>query len=180
MKTRHLLPLFLLASVASLLQASDSKRTAEYILTTPADFEGKEVTVDVSFVTPVHWKSPVAEMAFFHAMTLDRRDYRPGGEILVAIPSEEAAGFAKKYGTDFKNRTFSNSLKATLVAAPGGGKHPKVWLLDTSGKITDLVKQSHFAIEEDGGGGGGAGGPGRGPGPGPGPGPHGPHRPAAN
>ena len=37
MKTLHCLPLVLLAAAAPLLHASDSKRTAEYILTTPAD-----------------------------------------------------------------------------------------------------------------------------------------------
>ena len=144
MKTLHYLPLVLLAAVAPLIHASDSKRTAEYILTTPADFEGKEVTLDVAFVKPVHWKSPVPELAFFHAMTLDLRDYKPGGEILVVIPSEDASRFAQRYGTDFKTRTFSNVLKGTLVAAPGGRMH-KIWILDTTGKITDLVKQNKLA-----------------------------------
>ena len=178
MKTLHYLPLVLLAAAAPmLLHASDSKRTAEYILITPTDFEGKVVTVDVSFVTPVHWKSPVPELAFFHAMTLDRRDYKPGGEILVAIPSEEAAHFAKKYGTEFKGRNVSNSLQATLIAAPGGRMHAKVWILDSTGKVADLVKQHKLAIEEENGGGGPGGGAGGGPGHAPG---HGPHRPGLN
>ena len=182
MKILHCLPLVLLAAAGPMLHASDSKRTAEYILTTPADFEGKEVTLDVSFVKPVHWKSQVPELAFFHAMTIDRRDYKPGGEILVVIPSEDASHFAQRSGTDFKSRNYSNSLKGTLVAAPGGRMHAKIWILDTTGKIADLVKQNKLRIEEEGGGGGGAGG---GPGPGPGgPGPggheHAPHRPAQN
>jgi hypothetical protein len=174
MKTLHCLPLILLAAVAPLLHASDSKRTAEYILTTPADFEGKEVTLDVSFVQPVHWKSPNPELAFFHALTLDRRDYKPGGEILVVILSADASRFAKRYGTDFKSRSYSNSLKGTLVAAPGGRMHAKVWILDTTGKVADLVKQKQLSIVEDEGGGGGGGrGPGGPGGPGPrGPGPH--------
>ena len=184
MKTLHCFPLVLLAAVAPLLHASDSKHTAEYILTTPADFEGKEVTLDVSFVKPVHWKSPVPELAFFHAMTLDRRDYKPGGEILIVILAEDASHFAQRYGTDFKSRNYSNPLKGTLVTAPGGRRHAKVWILDTTGKIPDLVKQNKLMIEEEGGGGGGAGGgPGPGPG-GPGSGPagheHGPRRPGLN
>ena len=169
MKTLHYLLLVLLAATAPMLHASDSKRTADYILTTPADFEGKVVTVDVSFVAPVHWKSPVPELAFFHAMTLDRRDYKPGGEILVAIPSEDAAHFAKKYGTDFKGRNVSNSLQATLIAAPSERMHAKVWILDSTGKIADLVKQHELAIEDEKGG----GGPGHAPG-------HGPHQPGLN
>ncbi|MEI8310034.1 MAG: hypothetical protein WCH98_04695 [Verrucomicrobiota bacterium] len=177
MKILHALPLVLLAAVMPLLHASDSKRTAEYILTTPADFEGKEVTLDVSFVMPVHWKSPNAELAFFHAVTLDRRDHKPGGEILVVIPSETAAKFAKKYGTDFEGRNESTSLQGTLVAAPGGRMRAKVWIVDTTGKVVDLVKQNKLAIEE-GGDGGGSGGGGAGPGPhGPGPGPRGLHKP---
>ncbi|MFA7342884.1 MAG: hypothetical protein WC003_01145 [Terrimicrobiaceae bacterium] len=170
MKTLHCLPLVLLAAAAPLLQASDSKRTAEYILTSPADFEGKEVTVDVSFVKPVHWKSPDPELAFFHAMTLDRRDHKPGGGILVVVPSADAAKFAKKYGTDFEGRNESNVFQATLLAAPGRRMHAKVWLLDSTGKIADLLKENKLAIEEEEGG----DGPGRGPGG------QGPHRPALN
>ena len=173
MKPLFYLSLVLLAASAPTLQASDSKRTAEYILTTPADFEGKEVTVDVAFVKPVHWKSPVPELAFFHAMTLDRNNNKPGGGILVTILSEDAAHFAQKYGTDFKGRNVSNSLKATLIAAPGGRMHDKVWILDTTGKTADLVKQNQLVIEDVGGG------PGDG-GHGPGPGAHGPRRPGLN
>ena len=177
MKTLIYLPLLLLAAVAPLLHASESKRTAEYILTTPTDFEGKAVTLDVAFVKPVHWKSPNPELAFFHAMTLDRLNHKPGGEILVVIPSTDAAKFAKKYGTSFEGRNESNSLQATLIAAPGGRMHAKVWILDTTGKVADLVTQNKLAIVEDEGGGAGGGGPG-GPGPGPrGPGSHGPHKP---
>ena len=165
MKTLHCLPRVLLATVAPLIHASDSKRTAEYILTTPADFEGKEVTLDVAFVKPVHWKSPNPELAFFHAMTIDRLNHKPGGEILVAIPSTDAAKFAKKFGTSFERRNESDSLQATLVAAPGGRMHAKVWILDTTGKVADLVKQDKLAIVEDEGGGGA------------GPGSHGPRKP---
>jgi hypothetical protein len=167
MKTLHYLPLVLLAAAAPMLQASDSKRTAEYILTTPADFEGKEVNLDVAFVEPVHWKSPVPELAFFRAMTLDRRDYKPGGHILVVIPSADAAQFAQKYGTDFKARNRSTPLKGTLVAAPGGRMHAKIWIVDTTGKVLDLVAQNKLNIENDGGPGGGAG-------------PHGPRRSGLN
>lgn len=168
MKTLHCLPLVLLAAVAPMLQAGDSKRTAEYILTTPTDFEGKEVTLDVAFVKPVHWKSRNPELAFFHVMTLDRRDRKPGGAILVVIPSEDASKFAKKYGTDFEGRTESNPFSGILLAAPGGKMHGKIWLVDSTGKVADLVKQHKLAIEDEGDGMGG---------PGPGPGPRGPRRP---
>ncbi|MCK9588062.1 MAG: hypothetical protein WC076_09720 [Terrimicrobiaceae bacterium] len=161
MKTLLCLPLVLLAAVVPLLHASDSKRTAEYILTSPTDFEGKEVTLDVAFVNPVHWKSPNPELAFFHAVTLDRRDHKFGGRILVAIPSGEASKFAKKYGTDFEGRNESNSFQGTLITAPGGRMHAKVWILDSTGKVADLIKQHKLAIVEDEGGGAPGG---RGPG----------------
>ena len=135
MKILHCLPLVLLAAAGPMLHASDSKRTAEYILTTPADFEGKEVTLDVSFVKPVHWKSPVPELAFFHVMTLDRRDYKPGGEILVVIPSEDASHFAQRYGTDFKSRSYSNPSKALLSRLPAGGCTPKSGSSTPRGKL---------------------------------------------
>lgn len=162
----------LLAALTPLLHAADSKRTADYLLISPTDYEGKEVTLDVAFVKPAHCKSPIPEIAFFHAMTIDRRDKRPGGEIIVAVPSEESEKFAKKYGTNFEGRTESNSLRGVFIATPGGQIHPKVWIVDTTGKAADLVKQKKLtlAVEEMNE----AFGPG-------GPGPHhGPHHPARN
>jgi len=182
MKLRYLLLPVLLAALPPMLHAADSKRTAEYYLITPTDFEGKEVTLDVAFVKPTHWKSPIPELAFFYALTLDRRDNRFGGGILVAIPSGDAEKFAKKYGTDFEGRSESNTLKGMFMAAPGGkDRHGKVWLVDTTGKVAELIKQRRLTIEEGedgaGFGPGGPGGPGGQWGPG-GPGPHrGPHRP---
>lgn len=163
MKTTYCFLLGFLVATIPLLQASDSKRTAEYIFTTPTDFEGKEVTLDVSFVKPVPWKSPVAELAFYHAMTIDRQDYKPGGTILVAVAATDSAKFAKKYGLDFEGRRNSNQLKGTLVASPGR-EGPKVWILDTTGKVADLIKAKKLQIQDDeGGGGGGPGGPGHHP-----------------
>lgn len=154
----------LLASAPTLLHAADSKRTAEYLLTTPSEFEGKEVTLDVSFVKPVHWKSPVPELAFFHALTMDRRDDKPGGEILVVVPSADAAKFAKKYGTDFKGRNSMTTLRGVLISTTGGRRHMGIWLVDTTGKVADLVEQNKLAIENGERGGGPGAGPGAGPG----------------
>jgi hypothetical protein len=158
MKTKHLLLTVLLAAGTSALQAGDSKRTAEYILTTPTEFEGKEVTLDVAFVKPVHWKSPAPELAFFHAITMDRGDKKPGGGILVAIPAADAAKFAKKFGTDFDGRNDMDTLRGTLVAAPGKRMKGRAWLIDTTGMVLELVKDNKLEIEEEGAG--GAGGPG--------------------
>lgn len=149
-KFNSLLLLLLVCSIPA-LRASDSKRTADYILTTPADFEGKEVSLDVAFVKPVHWQSPVPELAFFHAVTLDRRDRKPAGQILVAIPSADAAHFAKKYGTDFQSRNESDSLSGTLTTAPGKGPKRKVWIVDTTGQVGELVKRNQLSIVEEAG-----------------------------
>jgi hypothetical protein len=46
------------------------------------------------------------------------------------------------------------------VASPGR-EGPKVWILDTTGKVADLIKAKKLQIQDDeGGGGGGPGGPG--------------------
>jgi hypothetical protein len=106
MKTPFLLSAVALTLFGSLAisEAADSKRTAEYLLSSPLTHEGKAVTVDVAAVKPVQWKSPLPELTFFHALTMDRIDRKPGGGILVAVPTAEAASFAKKYGTDFEGR----------------------------------------------------------------------------
>jgi len=160
MKALYILPLVLLAAASPLLQASDSKRTAEYILATPTDFEGKQVSLDVAFVKPVHWKSPVPELAFFHAVTLDRRDHKPGGHILIAVPAADAGKIAQRYGLDWEGRNESNTLTGTLVAAPGraAGMHRRVWLIDTDGKAIELIKAKKLELLEDGGPGPGPGG----------------------
>lgn len=163
MKQLPYLTLAIFAATLPLVDAYESKRTAEYILASPADFEGKEVTLDVSFVQPVHWKSPVPELAFFHAITIDRVDKKRGGHILVAIPAADAAKFAKKFGMDFDGKNNSDTLHGTLVTAPGKGLRPKVWIIDTTGKIQDLVKNQKIALEDGRDMNGGGEGPGAGP-----------------
>lgn len=151
MKTTTTLLVAVLSLSCPVLNAAESERTAEHILTTPSEHEGKEVTLDVAFVKPVHWKSPVEELAFFHAITMDRRDMKPGGGILVAIPAAEAASFAKKYGTDFEGRYEKDELTGTLMASPGRGPRKQVWFVDTSGQAAAMIEQRKLSIEDDGG-----------------------------
>jgi len=173
MKTTHILTIILLAAAAPLSIAGDSKRTAEYTIVNSAELEGKEVTLDVAFVKPVQWKSPIPELAFFHALTIDRRDKKPGGHILVAIAASESASFAKKYGMDFEGRNESNTLRGTLLAAPGreDGKalRPRIWFIDTTGTALELIKEKKLELTDEGPGdtgdgagdsAGGGGGPG--------------------
>ncbi len=144
--------------LAGSVVAAESKHTAEYFLTTPAEFENKEVSLDVAFVKPVRWKSPIPELAFFHAMTVDKIDKKPGGTILVVVPAENAEKFAKKYGMDFDGRSDADSLKGTLIASPQRG--PKVWLLDTTGEAQALFEKYKAEIIDEGGDMGGRPGPG--------------------
>jgi len=161
MKIKFLLLPILLAASPALLHASDSKRTADYILTTPSEFEGKEVTLDVALVKPLNRKSQVEEIAFFHAATIDRQNHKGGGDILVVVLASEASDFAKKYGTNFEGRNQMTTLRGTLVASPRG-PHGQVWMVDTTGKAAALIKENKLDVD------GGDGGP-HGPGPGPGP-----------
>lgn len=117
---------------------AESKRTAEYILSDPMTYQNKEVTLDVAFVKPVHWVSPYAGFAFFHAITIDRTDKKPGGAILVAVPIGDSAKFAKKFGTDFDGRNDKDTLRGEFLAA-GSARHRQIWLVDTTGKLAEVM-----------------------------------------
>lgn len=150
MKTATIFLVVLFGLSTQLLQSADSKRTAEYILTTPQNFEGKEIELDVAFVKPVRWKSPVSELSFFQAFTIDRKDHKSGGAITVAVPAADAASFAKKYGTDFEGPYDKDDLTGTLLSSPGRGPKRPVWFVDTSGLAPELIKKGEFSIEDDG------------------------------
>ncbi|GAB4170170.1 MAG: hypothetical protein Fur0032_08960 [Terrimicrobiaceae bacterium] len=142
---------------------ADSKRTAEFLLSDPKTYEGREVTLDVAMVRPVQWVSPLPDYAFFHAMTIDRTDGKGGGAILVALPTSESAAFAKKYGTDFEGRNNKTTLRGKFMAA-GGNHHRKVWIVDTTNeletKLRDMKKDlPEAAFAGEGGPGGRPGRP---------------------
>jgi hypothetical protein len=154
MKTKHILTMVLLAVSAPLSFAGDSKHTAEYVLANSAEYEGKEVVLDVSFVKPVKWKSPIPELAFFHAITIDRRDKKMGGGVLVAVKAADAGSFAKKYGMDFDGRRDSDSLRGVFLAAPGRGPdsraRARIWFVDTTGTAVELIKAKKLELTDDG------------------------------
>jgi hypothetical protein len=154
MKTTHIITMVFLAVSAPLSFAGDSKHTAEYIIANSAEYEGKEVVLDVSFVKPVKWKSPIPELAFFHVVTVDRRDDKIGGSILVAVKAADSGSFAKKYGMDFDGRRDSDSLRGVFLAAPGRGPDLKararIWFVDTSGTAVELIKAKKLELVEDG------------------------------
>jgi len=163
MKTRLLSIIGFAVLGSTVLTRAESKRTADYLLTTPFAFEGKDVTVDVVAVKPVRWVCPLPGLTFFHAMTVERPDYRPAGTILVAVASSEASSFAKKYGTSFERRD-ADFLKGIFLAV--GGKHPgpgpdaakpapgpepgkKIWVIDTTGQLQKLIEEHKLEIPGD-------------------------------
>jgi hypothetical protein len=158
MKTTQILIIVFLAVSTPLSFAADSKHTAEYIIANSSEYEGKEIVLDVSFVKPVQWKSPIPELAFFHVITVDRRDDKLGGGILVAVKAADSGGFAKKYGMDFDGRRDSDSLRGVFLAAPGRGSDAKargrVWFVDTTGTAAELIKAKKLELIEEGSGGG--------------------------
>ena len=150
---KHLPCLSLVIVLLSTAAASaDSKRTAEFLLSDPKAYQDQPVTLDVAMVKPVRWVSPLPEIAFFQALTIDRSDKKPGGGILVAVPSGESAKFAKKYGTDFKGRNSSTTLRGTLIAAggPGNPGHRGIWVIDTTGRLESLLKDRKVTVPDDG------------------------------
>jgi hypothetical protein len=126
---------------------SESKRTAEYLRLDPNSHVGKEVTVDVSMVKPVAWKSPVDDIAFFQALTIDRREDKSGGTILVAVPAADSEKFAKRYGMNFEGRGDKDRLDGTFILVSGDGPSG-LWIIDTTGKLAKLIADKKLALPD--------------------------------
>lgn len=137
--------LILMASCA--LGFSESKRTAEYLRLAPDSHVGKKVTVDVSMVKPVGWKSPVDNIAFFQVLTIDRRDDKSGGAILVAVPAADSEKFAKKYGMNFEGRGDSDRLEGLFTLVSGSGPSG-LWIIDTTGMVAKLIADKKLALPD--------------------------------
>jgi len=157
-----LLPLLLFGVSATLTAGTPSKKTAKYILSLPSQYEGKEVQLDVAMVKPIHRKIRVSELAFFHAMTYDKANKSPGGEILVAILASDAEKFVKKYGLDREGKKNPDTtlLKGTFMTMPGGlgkrggpdgrcGPLGRIWFVDTTGKAAELIKANKLSMDDD-------------------------------
>jgi hypothetical protein len=126
---------------------AQSKRTADFLRLAPQTHEDKEVTVDVSMVKPVLWKSPLEDVSFFHALTIDRTVHKGGGTILVAVPAADAEKFAKKYGTTFDGRNDKDKLTGTFILVSGRGPSG-FWLIDTTGKLAQLIKDKKLQMPD--------------------------------
>lgn len=124
---------------------SESKKTADFLRLDPKSHADKEVTVDVSMVKPVRWKSPVEDIAFFHALTIDRDGDKSGGAILVAVPAADSEKFAKKYGMNFEGRKDKTTLRGIFILASRGGPSG-LWMIDTTGKIPLLLADKKLEL----------------------------------
>lgn len=145
MKLPLITPIFALLAISAPLRA-ESKHTAEYFLTTPKEFVNQIVSLDVAFVKPVHWVSPNEDFQFFHAMTIDRMDKKPGGNILVAVKAADAGAFARKYGTDFEGKNDTTTLKGLFLAGGSEKGRMKVYLVDTTGELKALFDSGEFSL----------------------------------
>lgn len=131
----------------STLGYSQSKRTAEFLRLDPKSHVDKEVTLDVSMVKPVHWKSPIEDLVFFQAMTIDRTEDKSGGSILVAVLATDAEKFAKKYGMNFDGRGDKDKLVGTFILVSGQGPSG-FWMIDTTGKVAKLIADKKFTLPD--------------------------------
>jgi len=126
-------------------------RTANHILANPDQHHEKTVTVDVAYLRPVRWKSPVPEVAFFHAITYDKRAKSPGGAILLAFPESSRESMIRRYGVvrDGNARVVGTKpLRATLRNM-GEGRRRGIWYLDqTEGSLNEALKANHAKIEQ--------------------------------
>lgn len=136
---------FLIAACTS--GYADTNRTADFLRINPQNHLDKEVTVDVSMVKPVHWKSPLPDVAFFHALTIDRTEDKAGGSILVAVDAAEAGKFAKKYGTNFEGRNDKDKLTGSFILVSGNGASG-LWIIDTTGRIAQLIKEKKLVLPD--------------------------------
>ncbi|WP_269526817.1 hypothetical protein [Coraliomargarita parva] len=93
------LTLFTLA-LLSPLQAGNSadEDSARYYKSNPGKFDGQKVDVDCIFVKRPLAANKIEGVTFFVAQTKDKDNHSFGGTIVVAVLSDEAESFLRKYG----------------------------------------------------------------------------------
>ncbi|MGZ0708370.1 hypothetical protein ACWPKO_08530 [Coraliomargarita sp. W4R53] len=74
------------------------KDSAHYYTNTPEQFDGEYVDVDCAFVTQINRGPQVEGVTFFTAHTNDKDNGLNGGTIVVAVLSDKADSFLRKYG----------------------------------------------------------------------------------
>lgn len=132
-----------------------ASNTVDYYLTTPDNFKGTMVNLDVAGVRPVEFKSPVPELAFFHMRTWDKTKNQPGGHIILVAPASESTDIMHRYGDD--SRHYATRMHGVLILSPGGPKRegppeggddkgPKhrpgtqIWMIDYEGRCAAIIE----------------------------------------
>ncbi len=143
MRTGEIIPvlavgMLLGAGTISNLLAGPSTSTADYYLSDPEKFAGKTVNLDVAFVKPVTWKSPVKGVNFFHAYTMDKRARQNGGWILIAVLEESAGKVADRFGTAI-DAARTHSMRGVFQLTPNV-KGTRLWYLDYEGFSGDILE----------------------------------------
>lgn len=138
--------LFILSSQAAL-----SKKTADYVILHATELEGKSVTLDVVGVRPMRMLSPIPDVTFFHAITFDDREDRPGGPILVAVPANQGEKFAEKFGSLNPRSKRVEKMSGILIPSSGSpDRKGKVWMIDYEGLSgAVLANHTHVIIPEE-------------------------------
>ncbi len=149
MKAAQLLSILTFAGVFASATLHADPRTANGVLAEAKEFINKEVRLDLAFLRPVRWASPVPGVAFFHAMTYDKRNTAPGGEILLAAPEDQSAALAKKYGVTLESRRpATTSLRATLRSTSTDENRGIYYLDLTDGKFSTALKEKGDEIRQ--------------------------------
>lgn len=144
------IPALCLAVILSL--QSLGAQTANQILANPDKYKGADVNLDVALLRPIRWDSPNKDFAIFHALTYDRRENAPGGEILLVAPESSRDQLVRRYGVTLDGRMRSASttrLRGTLQSTRGddGG----LFYIDlTGGAAAELIKDHALKISPPG------------------------------
>jgi hypothetical protein len=127
------------------LHASTPMSADEYLVT-PGAYENQTIRLNVAFVRPVRFQSPLQDVMFYNAVTLTA-DRKPGGEILVAVPKDGSEHFAQSYGMNPRGKN-SRILSGTLLLArnprPSLCKEPN----HSPGTATSKVETGGGALKE--------------------------------
>lgn len=149
MKATKLVSLSTLVVVLATTTIHANPRTANGVLAEAKQLTDQPVRVDVAFLRPVRWASPVEGLVFFHAMTYDKRNSAPGGEILLAAPEDQSAALAKKYGVTVESRRPSTTALSATLRSTSNDEDRGVFYLDLSdGKLAAALEERGDEIRQ--------------------------------
>ncbi len=140
--------------------------TVDFYLTTPDQYKGLMINLDVKGVRPVEFKSPIPELAFFQMTTWDKQKNRPGGHIMLVAPATESTNIMRKYGDDMRRGGDVDRMRGLLILSPGGpegpaptdapappqghrprGPHRQMWMIDYEGRCSAIIEAHKAEME---------------------------------